>query len=66
MRKTGRLGLIRPWLADREPYAAPDTPESIAARLGIRPETLIKPEPERESVWVSRSQSGKPSTSLRS
>ena len=56
--------LIRPWLADREPYAAPDTPESIAARLGIRPETLIKldqnenpygcPEPVRQAIYESQ------------
>ena len=55
--------LIRPWLAEQEPYAAPATPESIAARLGIRPETLIKldqnenpygcPEPVRQGIYES-------------
>ena len=56
--------LIRPWLAEKVPYAAPATPESIAARLGIRPETLIKldqnenpygcPEPVRQAIYESQ------------
>ena len=55
--------LIRPWLAEKEPYAAPATPEAIAVRLGIRPETLIKldqnenpygcPEPVRQAIYES-------------
>lgn len=55
--------LVRPWLAEREPYAAPETPEAIAGRLGIRPERLIKldqnenpygcPEPVRRAIYDS-------------
>ena len=55
--------LIRPWLAEKEPYAAPATPEAIAVRLGIRPETLIKldqnenpygcPESVRQAIYES-------------
>ena len=55
--------LIRPWLAEQEPYAAPATPEAIAARLGIQPGRLIKldqnenpfgcPEPVRRAIYES-------------
>ena len=55
--------LIRPWLAEKEPYAAPATPESIAARLGIPSEQLIKldqnenpygcPEQVRQAIYES-------------
>ena len=56
--------LIRPWLAEKEPYAAPATPESIAARLGIPSEQLIKldqnenpygcPEQVRRAIYESQ------------
>ena len=55
--------LIRPWVAEKEAYAAPETPEAIATRLGIPPETLIKldqnenpfgcPETVRRAIYES-------------
>ena len=55
--------LIRPWLAEKEPYAAPATPEAIAGRLGIPPAQLIKldqnenpygcPEQVRQAIYES-------------